>query len=480
MNAHPTASSSPRLPLRPKLFYGVGSVAYGVKDNGFSFFLLIYYNQVLGLSAVAAGTALMIALILDAISDPLVGYISDNWHSRWGRRHPFMYFSAPPLVVCYALLWNPPSGLGQQGLFAYLLCGAVLVRTLITLYQIPNTSMVAELTDDYDERTSMLSFRYFFGWYGGLTMAALAYGVFFPMGSESGFGQLDPKGYQVYGLIGAGAILASILTSSLGTHRYIPIMKKPRPKLPFQPGRVIRELSQTLSNRSFLALFLAGVFAAMAGGVSSSLEIYISTYFFELEPDRILLIVMMQFLSALIGAGMAPLLTRRFGKKRAALGLIGSAIVLGPAPILLRLVELFPGNQSPWLLPILMVHGLVLVSLAVMIGITTGSMMADVAEQNEIRTGRREEGLLFSATSFAQKVTSGLGTFLAGVILSLVAFPKGAAPGAVDAQTIFNLGLVFGPVMMTLYFVAFGFVTRYDISRTGHKGHLEILSAGKR
>jgi Na+/melibiose symporter-like transporter len=473
------ASGAPRLPLRPKLFYGVGSVAYGVKDNGFSFFLLIYYNQVLGLSAVAAGTALMIALILDAISDPLVGYISDNWHSRWGRRHPFMYFSALPLVVCYAFLWNPPNGLGQQGLFVYLLCGAVVIRTLITLYQIPNTSMVAELTDDYDERTSMLSFRYFFGWYGGLTMAALAYGVFFPMGSESGFSQLDARGYQVYGLIGAGVILASILTSSVGTHRYIPLMNKPRPKLPFQPGRVFRELSQTLANRSFLALFLATVFAAMAGGVSGNLNIYMSTYFWELEPERILFIVMMQFLSALIGAALAPLLTRRFGKKPAALGLIASAILLGPAPILLRLVGFFPGNESQWLLPILMVHGLIEVSLAVMIGITTSSMMADIAEQNEIRFGRREEGLFFSATSFAAKVTSGLGTFLAGVILNLVAFPRGAAPGSVDPQIIFNLGLVVGPVLMTLYFVALGFVTRYEISRRGHESHLETLSAGK-
>jgi Na+/melibiose symporter-like transporter len=275
----------------------------------------------------------------------------------------------------------------------------------------------------------MLSFRFFFGWYGGLTMAALAYGVLFPMGSESGFGQLDARGYQVYGLIGAGVILASILTSSVGTHRYIPLMNKPRPKLPFQPGRVFGELFQTLSNRSFLALFLATVFAAMAGGVSGNLSIYMSTYFWELQPDRILFIVMMQFLSALIGAALAPALTRRFGKKRAALGLIGAAITLGPAPILLRLLELFPGNESAWLLPILMVHGLIEVSLAVMIGITTSSMMADIAEQNEIRTGRREEGLFFSATSFAAKVTSGLGTFLAGVILNLVAFPREAAPG---------------------------------------------------
>ena len=92
------ADNSRKVPLRTKLFYGVGSVAYGVKDNGFSFFLLLYYSQVLGLSPTLAGTALMLALLVDAISDPLVGYISDNWHSKWGRRHPFMYFAALPLA----------------------------------------------------------------------------------------------------------------------------------------------------------------------------------------------------------------------------------------------------------------------------------------------------------------------------------------------------------------------------------------------
>jgi GPH family glycoside/pentoside/hexuronide:cation symporter len=470
------ADHSRKVPLRTKLFYGVGSVAYGVKDNGFSFFLLLYYSQVLGLSPTLAGTALMLALLVDAISDPLVGYISDNWHSRWGRRHPFMYFAALPLAICYAFLWNPPDSLGQQGLFLYLLCGAVLIRTLITLYEIPNTSMVAELTDDYDQRTSMLSFRYFFGWYGGLAMAALAYTVFLADTPEFPAGQLNPAGYRIYGLVGACAILASILTSSIGTHRYIPIMKKPRPKLPFQPGRVFRELAQTLSNRSFLALFLAGVFSAIAGGLTTNLNIYMNTYFWELTSGRIKYIIFFQFLSALIGASLAIFLTRRFDKKRAALGLIVFSILFGPAPVLLRLVGFFPGNESSWLLPILMFHGLVEVSVIVMIGIAVSSMIADIAEQNEIRTGRREEGLFFAARSFAAKATSGVGTFLAGVMLSLIAFPRDAEPGAVEPEIIFNLGFVYGPVLMVLYFISFAFITRYDISRSGHQSHLEALA----
>ena len=118
MSSPAPASAPPAhapLKLSIKLYFGLGSAAFGVKDNGFSYFLLIYYNQVQGLPASLAGMALMIALVLDALSDPIVGYVSDNWHSRWGRRHPFMYFAAVPFAASYLLLWTPPEGLDQQG-----------------------------------------------------------------------------------------------------------------------------------------------------------------------------------------------------------------------------------------------------------------------------------------------------------------------------------------------------------------------------
>ncbi|MBD3646042.1 MAG: MFS transporter [Pseudomonadales bacterium] len=117
----------PPLTARARWLYGAGSAAYGVKDNGFSYFLMFYYSQVLGLQASLAGLAIMIALIFDAISDPLVGYWSDHTHSRWGRRHPFMYAAALPVSVCYFILWNPIiPDLSQTGLFLYLIVSTVL------------------------------------------------------------------------------------------------------------------------------------------------------------------------------------------------------------------------------------------------------------------------------------------------------------------------------------------------------------------
>src|SRR5262249_8184359 len=151
-----------------KLIYGFGSVAFGVKDQGFAYFLLFFYNQVIGLPAVAVGTAIAIALAADAFIDPLIGQISDNLQSRWGRRHPLMYGAALPLGVAYWFLWNPPHW--THGLqFYYLIAIAILIRMLISVYEVPSSAMLAELTHDYDERTKMFGYRYFFGWMGGLS-----------------------------------------------------------------------------------------------------------------------------------------------------------------------------------------------------------------------------------------------------------------------------------------------------------------------
>ncbi len=174
-----------RLPLGLKLAYGLGSVSFGVKDAGLQFFLLLYYNQVLGLPASWVGAASAAALCIDAALDPLIGYWSDNLHSRWGRRHPLMYAAVLPIALCYGLLWDPPAGLTPGQLSLYLLGMVVLVRVLISFYEVPNSALTAELTDDYDERTAVVGWRLLFGLAGGLGMVVLALVAFLrPTGTE--------------------------------------------------------------------------------------------------------------------------------------------------------------------------------------------------------------------------------------------------------------------------------------------------------
>ena len=152
----------PRVGLGTRILYGFGSIAFGIKDNGFRVFLLLFYNQVVGLPASQVALAIMVAMLIDCLVDPVIGHISDHWRSRWGRRHPFMYASALPVALSFLLLWNPPMDWDHRSLFWYLVVVAVIIRTFITLYEIPSSAMSAELTTDYTERSAILGWRFFF------------------------------------------------------------------------------------------------------------------------------------------------------------------------------------------------------------------------------------------------------------------------------------------------------------------------------
>jgi Na+/melibiose symporter-like transporter len=451
-------------------------VAFGVKQNGFAYFLLMYYNQVLGLPEKSVGLAIMVALLFDAISDPIVGSLSDRFHSRWGRRHPFMYLSILPIGASYYYLWNPPAGLTPDQLFVHLLVLAILVRLFITFFEIPNTSLVSELTDDYDDRTSMMSFRYFFGWWGGLSMALLAYGFLLRPTSEYPVGVLNPDGYRTLGLVAACMIVLSILVSALGTHRNIPHLKQPPPKRPLGVMPALREMKETLSNRSFLILFVSGVFSAMAAGLSAGLNIYFVTYFWELTSIQIFFLVMTGFLSAVLAVSFAPRLSAWLGKKPAAITVIFSAILFGPVPIVLRLTGLLPPNGSSSLLLLLMVFQTFEVALIIAGNILVGAMVADVVEESELSTGRRSEGVFFAGLSLVGKAVAGIGVMISTVILSVIGFPQDAQPGALDPAILTDLALVYVPLLTLLYLISAFLVTAFRIDRATHEEHLQKLA----
>jgi Na+/melibiose symporter-like transporter len=464
----------PRLGVWTKLFYGFGSVAFGVKDNGFAFFLLLYYNQVLGLPEALVGFGIMVALMVDAFLDPLIGYVSDHWHSRWGRRHPFMYAAAVPVAVSYYFLWSPPALSGQHLLWYFALL-AVLVRVLIAFYEIPSSSLVAELSDHYDERTSILSYRFFFGWWGGLTMSILSYTLFLVPDSAHPVGVLNPAGYHRYGLTAAFIMAGAILVSAVGTHSYIPSLRQPPARRRAGLGGIMRELRQTFANPSFLGLFGAAVFGGVAVGLTAALTLYFNTYFWELSSPQMSVLTALNFVSAAIAFALTPALSVRFGKKPAAIATSSAGLFVGPLPVVLRLLGLFPANGTPLLLPALAALNTLLVTLFITSSILLASMLADVVEESEVGTGRRSEGVFFAANAFAQKSVSGIGIFSSTVLLNLIGFPRNAQPGAVDAAVVRRLGLAYAPAIVVLYLVAIGFLFAYRINRATHEANLQRL-----
>jgi len=464
------------LPTRTKLLYGFGSVAFGVKDNGFQFFLLLFYNQVLGLPQTWVGLGIMVALVLDSAIDPVVGHYSDHLRSRWGRRHPLMYAAALPVAASYWLLWNAPEGLSDVQLFAYFMVVAVLVRTFITVYEIPSASLVPELTDDYHERTSILSYRFFFGWWGGLLTSVLAYTLFLQPDAEHPVGVLNRAGYHRYGVTASLVMLAAILVSAIGTHSYIPKLRQPPARRHGGLRGFFHERREALANGSFLALFCAAVFGSMGMGLTSALNIYINTYFWELDSTQISRLVMSLFVAALIAVVVAPPLSRRLGKRTAAIWVSLGAVVIGPAPVVLRLVGWFPENGSAELLLLLIAFYVVTVALFIMSTILAASMIADVVEDSEVVTGRRSEGVFTAANAVAQKAVSGIGIFASSLVLGAVGFPQDAKPGAVDPAVVRQLGIVYVPVLVTIYLIALGFLSTYRISKASHEANLRRLA----
>lgn len=462
------------LPLRIKLAYGLGSVAYGIKDNGFAYFLLLFYGTVVGLEPALAGTALLIALLFDAVSDPLVGYWSDNTRSRLGRRHPFMYASALPVALCYYLLWQPPDW-GDQGLFFYLLGFAILIRTLITFFETPSSAFMPELTQDYDERTTVQAWRHFFGWAGGASLAVIMFGVLLVPTDEYAVGTLNREGYETYGQLASVLIFVVILISALGTQSRVHITDFPaRP--PKRIGELFGEMLELLLDRSFLALFISGMASAAAAGLTAALTFLMLTYFWEFSSLQIFYWTAMVVVSAALGLLVAPRVARRLGKKRAVITLGIVAFLLQPAAVVLRLFGWLPENGDPRLFPMLLTLQTIDLGLIIAMQAVSASMVADLVEQAEVRTGRRNEGVFFAAMTFIRKTNQGIGAFIAGLLLQIVAFPNGAAPSEVSADTVWNLGALLVPSQYLLWGVMLVAIGFYRIDRSQHEAHLKVLA----
>ncbi|RYD87858.1 MAG: sodium:melibiose symporter, partial [Sphingomonadales bacterium] len=358
------------------LAYGSGAIAYGVKDLCFSTFLLLFYNQVIGLPAAQVGFAIMCALLLDAFIDPAIGFLSDKTQSRWGRRHPWMYASALPIALGWLLLWNPPA-LSEGAMLGWVFATAVIVRTAVSAYEVPSQALSAELSADYDERTRIMAYRYLFGWGGGMGMMILAYGWFLAAGPGQMNGQLERTGYPGFAIGGAVAMAAAILISAWGTHREI--ARLPRQEVVHQSvGHNFRELIETVRNRAFATLMAAGLCYYSAQGISFALSNYLYAHVWLFPTGAYQLLALVLFAGVTLAFFLAPAVARRTGKPIAAMGFMILAGLLLTAPYWLRLAGLFPDPGNPAILPLLFFISLLNVTCGVSSTMLGASMMADV------------------------------------------------------------------------------------------------------
>ena len=294
------------VPWRVRIAFGIGQLPDGIKSAAFGFFLLFYYNQVLGLSGTLSGTAIFLALIVDAISDPMVGALSDSTRSRWGRRHPYMYAAAIPFAASFYFLFAPPVGLTEMGLFWWLTIFSIATRTFMTFYSVPHMSLGAELTSDYDERTLLSSIRMVLQLLGMFAVLIGGPILFFGATADYDNGQLDPRAYPPFAMAGFFIMVLGVWASALGTHDQIKNLPQPGPEDRFSPKSMFADVIRAFAIPSFTAVVTASIIAGMSQGMVQALIIYTGTYFFELSPNQMTFL----FTGGVVGVVTGSLLTR--------------------------------------------------------------------------------------------------------------------------------------------------------------------------
>jgi Na+/melibiose symporter-like transporter len=467
-----TAKAPERLTLRTKLLYGAGSIAFGVHIWVLSL-LLFFYNQVVGLDAKLVSLALAVTLVVDAAWDPIVGHFSDRLRTPWGRRHPLMYLAAVPVALTMLALWRPPTDLGDAGTTVWLFAFALAARLAISLYEVPSQALSPELAPDYHERTALLGYRWVFFILGGAVATMSGYFIFFRPTPQYPQGQLNPAAWGPMTLTAAALMFVSILVSAFGTHDRIKgLHRPPERKLPV--AAMLRDVIATLTNWNLAVALTASLLGGVGYALYLGLALYIDTFFWGLSANGVGLLQLANLLAVLPGAFVATALSRRFGKKHACIGIFLASMVLLQGPLLLRLLGAFPGNSDAAFLPTLLALRFLWGILNNAGYVVVTSMVADITEDAQAKTGNRAEGLLMATNSFILKVTSGVAALLPGLILAFVHFPA-KATATVSPEVVRHLIWVYLPATTAVSLASILTWTFYRIDQKTHEANLAAV-----
>jgi GPH family glycoside/pentoside/hexuronide:cation symporter len=472
--ATPLAAALGPVTLREKLFYGLGEVGEAVKTAALETFLFFYYIQVLGLQGSLAGLALFIALMVDGVSDPLIGSWSDRTRSKLGRRHPYLYMAPIPLAIGIVLLFSPPHGLSQAMLFLWLTSFAIISRFAMALYFVPHMALGADLSDNFDERVSIGGYRTGFSYAGRLLALGGAFSLFFVATAAFPRGQLNPAAYTPFSLFCAAAVIIAVFCSALGTQaRARRIAVRPLAEGPRTP--VWRTVIQALRLTSFRSMFLSLLLFYIFNGTQAALMLHMGTFYWQLTPGQLQWTFYASTIGFIPGVFFVRRVAARLDKKPAYIvGVLLSCSTVC-MPVLLRLAGVFPENGSPMLVPMLCAFNFIYGVFGSVPVTLSSAMLADVADDYDLARGVRAEGLFFGAVAFSRKASTGIGGALAGVLLDLIAFPRKAVVGHVDAPTLTHLAILYGPVLLVILCSGLFILAPYDLSRQRHEAILLAL-----
>ena len=456
-----------KVPVLIKIIQGTSALPGQHKEWAFNTLLLLYYSQVLELSAMVVGIVLAVAIAVDAVSDPVVGSLSDNFKSRLGRRHPFILFSIIPTTISMFALFSPPEALSTSGLTAWLFTWTIAIRLCFSFYGVPWGAIGAELSQDYEERTIIIAFRMGMGVYVGSLMIFFVFFPIFPGSEEYPNGLLNRDHYPNFAFIVSSLMFFWMLLSSLGTLKEIKYLPQPTNKIPGITGRdAMFRIIESLRNYNFRKLFFGTLLASAIMGTGAVFDTYMNVFFWEFPTEDMRWFSIAAMIGVTISLITIKPLQARFEKRDIFISCLLIGSILQIAKVAARFFEILPENGDPLLLQIFVVHGSMGSFFAFTFLIIFGSMMADIADEQERAKNLRQEGVFSGGITFSSKATSAFGTIIGGFLLeSVIQMPVGAVAGEIEYATLVRMAVIDGIIMPVLMVIPVVLVWRYSLSR---------------
>jgi glycoside/pentoside/hexuronide:cation symporter, GPH family len=474
---HNHASSEPpkadKLSLSTKLAYGAGDLGTAITANILAVFLLIFFTDVAGLGAGLAGSILLIGKVWDAINDPIVGVLSDRSHSRWGRRLPWLIIGSIPFGLFFFLQWLVPHfsdnpSTNQWGLFWYYVVIAIIFNSFYTIVNLPYTALTPELTQDYDERTSLNSYRFAFSISGSILSLLLALSIF------SAFKGDPTKQYLVLGAVCGVISILPLYWCVWGTRKRVMVTERQRQETSSGESMpYLEQLQIAFTNRPFL--YVIGIYLCSWLAVQNTVAIipyFVKNWMRLTDADFTKVVIAVQ-VTGLLMLFVWSAVSKRVGKK--------AVYFMGMSLWIIAEIGLFflqPGqNGLMYVLAVMAGFG---VSTAYLI---PWSMIPDVIELDELNTGQRREGIFYGFMVLLQKVGLAIGLFIVGQVLEYSGFVATVAGQAAPIQppaALWAIRLLIGPVPTVILLVGLVLTYFYPITREVHAEILLKLQERKR
>jgi len=428
------------LSRRQKLMYGAGDIGFSLTSTILGVYFLFFMIEVVGLRPAVAAIPIAIGKIWDFINDPIFGYISDRTRTRWGRRRPYLLFGALPLAFTFTMLWYRPDFESTTALVAYYSIAYIIFEASATLLYMPYFALTPELTSDYDERTSLTSYRMFFSILGSLlafTLPLIIIGSFTPENA--------PKVLLMGAIFGLISALPMFITF-FGTKEREDFSDLEKPTL----LESIKSVWKNVPFRYGLGIFLATWISVDI--LQSSLLFYVK-YVVQREPQNDIIMATI-FVIAMFALPIWNWVSKRWSKRYAYIfGIAFWAVV--------QMILIMMNPSTPL--------GLILV-LCSMAGIGVSAahvlpwaILPDAIEWYEYETGERHEGMFYSVTTLARKVTSAVSVTFIGPILELTGYQPNAA--IQSEQALWGIKLVIGPLPAVLLVIGIIIAFKYPLGR---------------